>query len=300
MMASDSPLFTIAVLADVQYADKDDNVPHGATIVRHYRAALSRLRRAVVEINRDASLAAVLHLGDIVDGNESDALTQADFGSVVRLFRRLRHPIRHVIGNHCLDVGRELLLRELKMECAYYCREVGSGWSLAVLDTTDVSVRGGSAELIAEAHAWLDANEELENANDWNGGVGRRQLSWLRRELEQARKSGGHIIVAGHMPLIEAAAHEMFLAFNHAEVAQLIDDYRDVVPLYICGHYHEGGYARSAAGVHHVTVEGVVEMAPGVEASHATLCVFAGGRIVIDGGTGGGVATRSLEFTPVG
>ena len=94
----------------MQYADKPDKVLEGRA--RYYRAALSRLRHAVTECNR-ADLVAVLHLGDIVDGNCSDAETSKDFSSVLRAFSRLRHPALHVIGNHCHDVGRERLLREM-------------------------------------------------------------------------------------------------------------------------------------------------------------------------------------------
>jgi hypothetical protein len=195
--------FSIGLVADVQYADKPDKVLEGRA--RYYRAALSRLRHAVTECNR-ADLVAVLHLGDIVDGNCSDAETSKDFSSVLRAFGRLRHPALHVIGNHCHDVGRERLLRELRME-SYYEHSLAPGWRLFVLDTTDVGINGSTAANVAEGKRWLAANVGCAaHANGWNGGVGEAQLLWLRRGLEQVRAAGQHAIVAGHMPLLAAAA----------------------------------------------------------------------------------------------
>ncbi len=107
--------FEIALFADLQYADIEGRL-------RFYRAALSRLQRSVLEINQ-IDLAAVLHLGDIVDGNSSDATTMEDFIAVVELFRSIRHPMLHVIGNHCLDVGRQHLMHELQID-AYYSRQL--------------------------------------------------------------------------------------------------------------------------------------------------------------------------------
>ena len=42
--------FSIGLVADVQYADKPDRLLGGG--VRYYRAALSRLRHSVTELNR--------------------------------------------------------------------------------------------------------------------------------------------------------------------------------------------------------------------------------------------------------
>jgi len=260
--------------------------------VRYYRTSLSRLRSAVNQLNHNEQLTAVIHLGDIVDGNVSEAASLADFSAVVRLFRRIRHPVFHVVGNHCHDVGRPTLLRELGRP--YYSETLAPGWCVAVLDTTDLGVNGASEELIKEGREWLDAHAELEHANEWNGGVGKAQLHWLHTQLKQARQRGEHTIVVGHMPMMAAASSAMHLTFNHAEVCALLDEFCDVCPLYICGHCHHGGYARSAAGVHHVTVEGIVEMPPGAERSHAVLTVSQA-EIVIDGG-GGGVSSRTLRF----
>jgi hypothetical protein len=99
------------------------------------------------------------------------------------------------------------------------------------------------------------------------------------------------------MPLWAPAASDMHLAFNHEEVAQLLDAHADVVALYACGHYHLGGYARRPSGVHHWTCEGMVEMeAPGAK-GHATLHVFADRIDVVSADRGGGgIKPRSFRI----
>ena len=286
-----SPLATIGLVADVQYADKPDHAPDGSR-TRFYTLALSKLRSSICALNL-TPLSAVIHLGDIVDGNTSSKATFADFTVVLRQFMRCQHPLLHVIGNHCHEVGRDTLLGQLQT-AAYYERLLAPGVRIAVLDTTDMGVNGSTPELIAMGHAWLDANHQLDHANTWNGGVGSTQISWLRSIFGRARKAQERVLVAGHMPLLGAAASTCHLAFNHEEIAALLDEYCDVCPLYMCGHYHTGGYAQSMAGVRHITIEGVVEMRPEVECCHATLAVYPD-RLVVDGG-GGGVTSRELKL----
>ena len=46
--------------------------------------------------------------------------------------------VHHVVGNHCLSVGRPALLRRLAIEgdVAYRAVHIASGWRLIILDTT--------------------------------------------------------------------------------------------------------------------------------------------------------------------
>lgn len=48
------------------------------------------------------------------------------------------------------------------------------------------------------------------------------------------------------------------LAWNYDEVLQVLDRH-PCVGAVIAGHDHSGGYARSMHGVHHITLEGVIE-----------------------------------------
>lgn len=287
--------YRLGLVADVQYADKDDDVHGGA--LRYYRQALPKLAAAVDAFNKDRP-DSVIHLGDIVDGNDSDASTKADFNAVAREFGRLQMPVHHVVGNHCLDVGREYLLSSLGMQ-PYYERELTPQWTLLVLDTTDVGLRGASEDLIAQGRAFLAEHEgKLPYAQPWNGGVGAVQLDWLRERLASCRAHGRRAIVVGHMPAWDEAATDMHLVFNHAELVELLDAHADVVALYLAGHYHPGGYARRSSGVHHVTCEGLVEASEGA-AAYAHLSI---GEHAIEiasadqAGTPGAVTSQQLAL----
>ena len=51
---------------------------------------------------------------------------------------------KHVIGNHCLSVPRELLLKRLGIaSTGYYRSDVAPGWRLIVLDTSEMSPHSG-------------------------------------------------------------------------------------------------------------------------------------------------------------
>lgn len=284
----------IGVVADVQYADKPDDTRAGG--LRHYRLSLAKLSAAVRAFNRAPALDLVLHLGDIVDGNRTPHATLADFDSVLRAFSRLRPPVAHVVGNHCLDVGRALLLERLRTP-AYYERDLRDGWTLLVLDTTDVGVRGASPELVAEAHRFLAEHVGRPNAQPWNGGVGAEQLGWLRTRLASCRARRVRALVAGHMPLVEAAATAETVAWNGEAVATLLDEFADVAPLYACGHWHGGGYAQRLSGVHHWTCEGMVE-AGELACGYATVALHAERIEVASPDEAGGVKSRCLLLRP--
>jgi hypothetical protein len=49
-------------------------------------------------------------------------------------------PVHHVIGNHCLAVGRQELVKRLNIPLpGYYRAPLSHGWWLVVLDTTEMS-----------------------------------------------------------------------------------------------------------------------------------------------------------------
>ena len=94
--AGPAMLARLGVVADVQYADKPDGahtrvVPHE---IRRYRAALRKLRDAVDSFTAENThgtpiVGAVLHLGDLIDGNETLAQTRRDFDAVMGQFDRM-------------------------------------------------------------------------------------------------------------------------------------------------------------------------------------------------------------------
>lgn len=153
----------LAVLADVQYADIDDQ--RG----RRYRNTLDVARRAVEYFNRHEDLDLLLHAGDIIDFNNTSGAfahdggqaTKAALGAVMSILSQARCPrFLNLIGNHELyNWSREQLLQGVPWEAPgnpsqngvlHHCPEGSSefyhsfcpcdGWRFVVLDPYDVSI----------------------------------------------------------------------------------------------------------------------------------------------------------------
>jgi len=89
----------------------------------------------------------------------------------------------------------------------------------------------------------------------FNGGIGERQIQWLRKEVVGARDRGDRIIVLTHVPMLPAASSHRTVLYDSDEVLKLLhEDGAGRVVAVICGHNHRGGYAIDEEGVHHLTV----------------------------------------------
>lgn len=215
--------FSFGVIADIQYADKENS---GA---RHYRTSEKRLKECVDELNRH-DLAFTIQLGDLIDGNETPEATLADLDQIMGIHNSLTMSSYHVVGNHCLTAGREVIQQKLELDSCYYDFTIpeAQGWRFIVLGGND----GGY------------------------GLVGETQLEWLEAKLDEACMNGEQVIVFCHFALLEEAAPNHRLQ-NPQPVLQLINASGCVVA-YFAGHDHAGGYVFQD-GIHHVTIKGMVE-----------------------------------------
>ncbi|NQU45287.1 hypothetical protein HQ520_18545 [bacterium] len=248
--------FAFGVVADVQYGDKETKGD------RHYRESIDRLREAVAELNRK-DLAFTIELGDMIDGNKPREKTLEDLDTVLDVYHTLSMPTYYVIGNHCLNAGKETLHEKIGLDSFYYdfALPAAPGWRFVVLDGNDAGY----------------------------GVLGDAQLAWLSATLAEARNSGEKVIVFNHFPQVKDAKQES-LAKNPVSGEQLIDESGCVVA-YFAGHNHRGGYALQN-GVHHVTIHGMVE-AP-VENAYAVVTVYPT-KIIITGY--GKEPSRELDLT---
>eukprot|EP00041_Stephanoeca_diplocostata_P037063 m.1383994 g.1383994 ORF g.1383994 m.1383994 type:complete len:246 (+) comp24973_c0_seq128:352-1089(+) len=99
----DAPLFTFGAIADVQYADMDDQWDFSKTQIRQYRGALEILRAAVCEWNTMPQISFIANLGDIIDGHNNGLKeSQVALDRVLGEFNLIAHdiPVAHLIGNH--------------------------------------------------------------------------------------------------------------------------------------------------------------------------------------------------------
>lgn len=239
---------SFGVIADVQYADQDDLGQ------RRYRASLGKLQACAADLKAQ-HLDFAIQLGDLVDGGRSD------FDRALAIFDGVNTQKYHVLGNHDLTIGRDAAYSKLGLSAPYYSFSIGK-WRFVALDCSDVSVEGGWPEDSAhylQGRDWLDRlkREGRPNAEPWNGGIGEEQVQWLKQQLADAAAAHERVAVFGHMPVLAAASADWALVYNHEEIARMLES-SGVVVAYVCGHEHTGGYAEQN-GVHHVTIQGMVE-----------------------------------------
>ncbi len=315
--ASDaSPLFRVGLVTDVQHADipdgacelkRNDHVcrsstlpclltPHcraGASFMgtpRFYRNAVACLHEAVSAWRSLERLSCVLHLGDILDGLQAAAGTEASEASLARVLGAFEPlapvPVYHALGNHCLTcLKRPTLHTALQIpDCpatdgaACYTFAPHAGFRVVVLDSYDVSMFGACDARREQARALLASKNPNENPNSptgleglerrfvaFGGGVSERQLDWLRAVLTEAEAARERVFLAVHTPLHPASAPPVCLSWSYEELLACCARHRCVVAT-LAGHAHGGGYARDEAGVHHFVLPAVLECPPGENA----------------------------------
>lgn len=228
--------------------------------------AAGKLAEAVSSFNA-ANVPFVINLGDIIEGNDTDEQTLADWKVVETTLAALKPKLHSVIGNHCLRLPgpKKDLMRGLHLEKNYYVAERRNGFRFVVLDGTEVTVKGNEPDTqnFKEAQAWLEAHprsDAIPYAWDWNAAVSSTQLAWFNEQIGEARSSGEKVITFCHYPIRKEASTDEHLMWNHDEVVALINKNSDVVKAYISGHWHAGGYYRDpVSGIHHLTLRAILE-----------------------------------------
>ncbi len=242
------PLYSFGVIADVQYADQPTR---GA---RHYRTSLQRLEACVADLNQH-DLKFVVQLGDFIDTGK------ASFDAVLPRWNRLRARKYHVVGNHDLPILRGEVMRKLDLQRAYYDFSVGDRWRFVVIDGMDVSLygypRGHAKRRQATEMLKVLKARRAPNAVPWNGGLGKAQMTWLKAVLDDASKKQQRVCLFCHFPVQAGHGGKGLLLLNHQQVSDLLGKYECVVA-WLNGHHHAGGYVEKA-GVHYVTMVGMVE-----------------------------------------
>ena len=309
-------------IADVQHADlvsksgcfykpiiaksdqlytQDDGDTEGRC--QRYRQAPLKLKEAFEDLchrhRTEHPLDFLLHLGDIVNGGINEEATQREFDTIATIFESELEPNAipavHVIGNHCLEAGRDVLLSRLKIPSApdspgrgYYSRPIGTtnAWKLIVLDTTEISGHSGfdpgswqwkEARSYEAAHPLSEQDPQMSS---WNGGISQKQLEWLREELERAESAGQRVIVAAHHQFGRGpAARATHVAWNWKDIEAVCLD-SPAFALALAGHDHCGGYC-CVQQKHFLTVKGMLEVPP--DSNGYAIIKLYNDRIVVDG-----------------
>jgi manganese-dependent ADP-ribose/CDP-alcohol diphosphatase len=277
--------FKFGVIADPQYCDCD------ASGSRYYRESLSKLDEAVEKFNAE-NVRFTITLGDIVDRDAKQNLAP-----VLARLARLDKPVYHSTGNHDywdMDDYR-WLHKKLGMPATYYAFSEG-GWRFIVLNTNEVATYTSMAA--KREHDAIMKKIERENRTApmiYSGGIGKKQMRWLKRELKMAERKGENVLVFSHHPLCGPTPE---IALNGLEIVELLSKYPDTVQGTIAGHMHEGD-SGVQDGMHFITVEGMItgaENAFGLVTLHPDRIEFEGhGRV-----SSHTIPLRKNEWVPKG
>ena len=296
--SSAAPLFTIGVLADIQYAP----IPDGHSFTgnpRYYRHSLDVARHAARHF-QDDKVDLVLNLGDIVDGKCQSIESHGgdDLGEdpgpqciqhVMDALNEYSHgPTLHAYGNHCLynldrpGLGRMLGIPFRQESCGEwvgYHSHTHGNFKFIMLDSYDVALLRRSktstkhqlaSEILTRSNPNFPANgnspEGLFGVQrrfvEFNGGVGKTQLDWLREELDEARQRQLKAVIISHQPIHPRSSHPVCLMWNYKDVLSVLRDFRDVVVASFSGHAHRGGYTLDDHGIHFRVFEAALENYP--------------------------------------
>ncbi|EME29698.1 hydrolase [Galdieria sulphuraria] len=224
---------------------------------RRYSEALVKLYQVIRWVGQQRSLTCLVHLGDLVDGSATEQQTRKEYSQVCAAFDDCKVPVLHVVGNHCLDVSRDVLKELFPSTRFYYRWEPHDDWCFLFLDCLEISCKGAINEHYQqEAQHYLETQQQQPRATRWNGAISSTQLEWLENELQHCQRK---VIVMGHIPLVEEASDAAHLVWNAEQVLDILHRYHHLVIAYFAGHYHRGGYAVDAYGLHHVTFPAICD-----------------------------------------
>ncbi|XP_022597969.1 manganese-dependent ADP-ribose/CDP-alcohol diphosphatase [Seriola dumerili] len=325
--AQQRPLFTFGVIADIQYADIDDGFNYTRTRRRYYRSSLQLLRNAQESWSESAVKPEfILQLGDIIDGfNKGHDASDRALDTVLRQFGSSPVEVHHVWGNHeFYNFSRSSLLSSklnssLLGDRSRSGARAGSdiyayhfspfpGFTFVVLDAYDVSLLGReeSSEEYRSALSLIKQHNNNEDLNCppvleglqqrftmFNGGFSKDQLDWLDSVLSSADEKQQRVTIVSHLPVHPCSTTPICLAWNYDELLAIISSHSSVVCV-MAGHDHDGGYYWDKdTGVHHLTLEGVIETPPDDNA-FGTVSVYED-RMVLKGS--GRISNREFLFS---
>lgn len=244
---SDTPLFSFAMISDIQYCNCD----HQGS--RFYRESLQKLNHCIDDLN-SRELAFVVSLGDLIDRDFSS------YDTVLSILEQLRAPVYHVLGNHDFSVTDQekiLVTEKLGLSQSYYDFEI-TGWRFIVLNGCEVSLFAHAVKTKEYRKAQLLYNQlkinNTHHAIDWNGAISTEQYRWLKNKIKTSGEKGEKVIIFCHFPVYPKVIHNLW---NYKTLLSLFKRHDNIVA-YFSGHNHHGSYA-ALDHTHYLSLVGMVE-----------------------------------------
>jgi len=242
----DLPVISVGVFADAQYADEDPSIN------RYYRLSKDRLQEAY-DTFRCENVNFVINLGDLINSD------YVSYKPVLEIIGSSGIETHHVTGNHDYAVDDRMKSRipVLSHNRSGYSSMIREGFRFIFLNGNEISIYAYSdVSEIKKHQVYLDSLKLAgkQNALEWNGGIGKRQLEFLKKQLDEASKRNEKVIISCHFPVYPENLHNLF---NYGEALQLLKKYNNVIA-WFAGHNHAGNYGISGP-THFITFRGMVE-----------------------------------------
>lgn len=258
---------TFGIFADCQYCDCESKG------TRYYSNSLEKMQECINEFNKNKNIEFVVGLGDLIDRDFSS------FDSVIPILSQSKTKVFHVVGNHDLAVDKELLgdvPKKLNLNKTWYSF-TEKDWRFIFLNGIDITFQSKKAGIVKKAEI-LTAKlkeENKPNFQKWNGGIGKKQLRWMEKQLKKAQKKQQKAMLFCHYPIVPFDSHSLW---NAEEVLRILKRYNSA-KCWINGHNHEGNYTFSE-GIHFLNLKGMVE----TENTNAfSIIKITGNKIEVDG-----------------
>lgn len=242
------PLLTFGIVADVQYRDAD------ASGSRFYRDSRKRLEEAY-RIFREDSVNFAVNLGDLIDGDFSS------YAPVMDIIKTSGIKTYHVTGNHDYAVENELKkkLPVLTGSKKGYYSFVSGDFRFIFLNGNEISTyASSSAKEVNKGTEYLNKLKAAGEINsvEWNGGIGKDQIEWLEKELNEANTENQRVFLFCHFPVFPMNMHNLL---NYNDILDILKKYNNIIA-WFNGHNHAGNYGNFNM-IHFVTFRGMVETA---------------------------------------
>lgn len=242
----ENPLIRFGLIADIQYCDCEPRIN------RFYRQSLEKLDTCIADLN-SKNVQFTVNLGDLIDR------APEDLTPILLRLNKLNKKVYNTTGNHDYHgfTDNKVLYKRLNMPADYYAFKK-KGWRFIVLNTNDIAsyskIKGTPKEEELTCMHKRILSENRKNGQEWNGGIGKKQMDWLQTQLDNAQKKNENVIIFTHHPIYAA---EGLTALNDHEILDLLTQY-SCIKVIFSGHHHEGAFGEYK-NIPFVTIEGMVE-----------------------------------------
>ena len=238
---------------------------------RFYRDSENKMREAIETFNR-SDLDFIIELGDMKDMPPSadPKQTLQDLARIEGVFREFDGATYHALGNHDMDsISKEEFLAATtntgRAKGRSYYSFVARGVRCIVLDANFNS----------------DGTPYCRGNFDWKSAmIPAEQLQWLDEELSAHPKQPTLVFL--HQLLDSFSNINKNVCVNNADAVREILERHSQVRAVFQGHHHAGHYSHRA-GIHYITLQGMIERAAPTHNSYAIVEFSPSGEFIIDG-----------------